>query len=685
MIRTEIYIEDYSVDLVDDISTDFTYTIDDIQDFGQKNTSYSKTINLSGTANNNKIFGFVFNLNSSNLTDDGQPNVLSNFNAAKAAQCRIFIDKIQIFKGVLRLMEIVQDGQDIQYQCSVYGDLGGFMSALGNKRLTGNDNINDDLDFSAYNQVWNYTNIQNSWNTIAGSGVYFPLIDYGQVSTAKVNFKYPAFRPALYVREYLEKILTGSGYTWDFPLLTSSALMQRLVVPNNQLEMSTTSTALCSTSVSNVTYSYSLAKVPLNAISLGSFTISGGNQLNYGGGSAVLSNIRWSLSGRINACSSTPSVQRFSLYKNGTVISYYDTYISTIPSYFSLSILVNNITISPSDIIYISTPTAVTNITLFAGGITINSNTPVKVKLNYGDTLTINDLIPQGIFQRDFFLSICKMLNLYVYDDPVDSKKLIIKPYIDFYSGQQVDWTNKIDRSKPMSIKPMSELNARYYQFKFKQDNDFYAENYRKKFNEGYGDRLYDTEFDFVKDTATTEVIFAPSVLYQATGTDKVYPAIYKKSNNTTTEDKMDSVIRILQAQKFTGVASWTIQDDAGATLSTQTSYGYAGHLFFASGIPTEDINFGVPKELQISVTSYPTTNLFNAYYSDYMAEITDKDSRLLVCNALLNTVDILNLDFSKIVWIDGVAFRLNKVDAFNPMEYRTTKIELLKAINTTF
>jgi hypothetical protein len=685
MISTEIYIENYRLDLVEDILTEFTYTIDDIQDFGQKNTSYSKTINLTGTANNNQIFGFIFNLNSNNLTDDSQPNVLANFNAAKAAQCRIFIDKIQIFKGVLRLMEIVQNGDDIQYQCSVYGDLGGFMSALGNKRLSGNDNLSDDLDFSAYNQIWNYTNIQNSWNTIAGSGVYFPLIDYGQVSTAKVNFKYPAFRPALYVREYLEKILTGSGYTWNFPMLTSSALMQRLVIPNNQLELSTTSTSLCSTSVSNATYSYSLSKVPLNAISLGSFTISGGNQLNYGGSSSVISNIRWSLSGKINACSSTPSVQRFNLYINGTVISYYDLYISAIPSYFSLSILVNNITINPSDIIYISTPSAVTNITLFSGGITINSNTPVKVKLNYGDTLTINDLIPQGIFQRDFFLSICKMFNLYVYDDPVDSKKLIIKPYIDFYSGQQVDWTNKIDRSKPMSIKPMSELNARYYQFKFKQDNDYYAENYRKKFNEGYGDRLYDTEFDFVKDTVTTEVIFAPSILYQAASTDKRYPAIYKKSNNTTTEDKMDSVIRILQAQKITGVASWTIQDDAGTTLSTQTSYGYAGHLFFVSGTPTEDINFGVPKELQITVTTYPTTNLFNAYYSDYMSEITDKDSRLLVCNALLNTVDILNLDFSKIVWIDGVAFRLNKVDAFNPMEYTTTKIELLKAINTTF
>jgi hypothetical protein len=67
------------------------------------------------------------------------------------------------------------------------------------------------------------------------------------------------------------------------------------------------------------------------------------------------------------------------------------------------------------------------------------------------------------------------------------------------------------------------------------------------------------------------------------------------------------------------------------------------------------------------------------------MAEITDKNSKLLTCNALLNTDDILNLDFSKYIWIDGALFRLNKVEGFNPMEYNTTKISLLKVIETSY
>ena len=188
------------------------------------------------------------------------------------------------------------------------------------------------------------------------------------------------------------------------------------------------------------------------------------------------------------------------------------------------------------------------------------------------------------------------MFNLYVYDDKYDTNKIHIKPYIDFYDGSFIDWSNKVDRSKAISIKPMSEINARYYQFKYKQDNDYYNENYRKKYNEGYGDRLYDTEFDFVKDTASFEVIFAATVLYQAETTDKIYPAIYKKSDNNSKKDPIDSVIRILQAKKITGRSSYKIQN--GVTdLATLTSYGYAGHLDDPF-TPTNDINYGAPKEV---------------------------------------------------------------------------------------
>jgi hypothetical protein len=67
------------------------------------------------------------------------------------------------------------------------------------------------------------------------------------------------------------------------------------------------------------------------------------------------------------------------------------------------------------------------------------------------------------------------------------------------------------------------------------------------------------------------------------------------------------------------------------------------------------------------------------------MAEITDKDSKLLSCNILLNAKDILNLDFGKLVMIDGQLFRINKIEGYNSIDYNTSKIELLKVITKVF
>ena len=671
MISTEIYIEDFRLDLVQDISTEFTYTIDDITDFGSKNTSYSKTISITGTATNNKIFGFIFDLGNANDTDDNLPNVNYNFNASKQANCKIFIDKIQIFKGTLRILEIVIDDKTIEYQCSVIGDLGGFITELGNKRLT-------DLDFSAYDHVYNVTNIKASWDSIAGSGYFYPLIDYGNVSTDKVNFQVKAYRPALYVAEYFEKIFEGTNYTYTLDLLAGDQeLFNRLIIPHNQkgLTKTTSNFPVATRTTEQVITGSSLYRFT-TVTGSGLVASSANSVFTYTGSASI--NLKMIYEFQIEATSGV-----FYIYKNGASV-YSESFSGGIGGEFELLINTNDA------ISFRFTNTAPNRddppVTITEGQVSFFSDSIVAVDLAYGDSLIIADVIPKGIFQRDFFLSITKMFNLYVYQDTWDEKKILIKPYINFYpetSATALDWSNKIDRAKALSIKPMSELNARYFHYKFKEDNDFYNENYNKKYNESYGDRIYDTEYDFSKETESLDVIFAPSVLYQKAGTDKIYPAIYKVSDNNTKENSMDSVIRIMQAAKITGRTSYNILNGA-SVVDTITIYGYGGHLDnpFA---PTNDINFGVPFQIEFSATTYPSTNVFNAYHSEYIAEITSKDSKLLTCSALLDTIDIMNLDFSKFYWIDGILFRLNKVDGFNPMEYKTTKISLLKVIETKY
>jgi hypothetical protein len=691
MISTEIYIEEQKIDLLQDISTEFTYAIDDVSEFGSRNTSFSKTISIPGTATNNLVFGYIFELNNANFTDNTLPNVGYNFNVSKQANCKIFIDKVQIFKGTLRILEIVIDKETIEYQCSVFGELGGFITTLGNKRLTGNINPQDDLDFSAYNHTYSVANISASWDNPGGSGYYYPLIDYGNVSTgqygvAKKDFQYTTFRPALYVKQYIEKIFAGTDYTFNCPFFDSD-LFKRLIIPHNQTNI----TALNNTSL-DANADIQLINTNLNTfveftmVTAGSFTLDITKQLfTYTGTPTITTDIQLTLRGDVT--NYNPSLPAFSviLKKDGAEIGRQD-FDASINDFMDCNILVSGVNFATNNTMQVEILGNGIFLNIILGEVKLTTTTPSQVQINLGETITINDTIPKGIFQTDFFMSIVKMFNLYVYENKFNDKELVISPYVDFYpttSATAEDWTNKIDRAKPLSIKPMSEVNARYYNYKFKTDNDFYGENYRKKYSEGYGDFIFDTEFDFVKETDVLEVIFAASTLYQATGQDKVFPAIYKKSNTNSAEDRMDSIIRIMQTKKITGVGSWNIMNTT-TNLASYTSYGYAGHLDDPIN-PTNDINFGAPKEIQFRPNSYPTTNVFNAFHSPYLAEITSKDSKLLTCFGLLDIVDIFNLDFSKYVYIDGVLFRLNKVENFNPMEYNTTKLSFLKVIETKY
>ena len=676
-MRTEIYIDGYKLDLTKNISAEFTYAIDEIQDFATRNTSFSKTIVLPGNDNNNKLFGNIFEFGNSNLYNPAIPNVGYNFNATKSVPCIILVDKIQIFKGVLRMLEIIIDGKSIEYEVVVFGELGGFINALGNNKL-------EDLDFGIADQTWNVTNIANSWDNISGTGVYYPLIDNGVVSTNKVDFSFDAFRPALFVKQYLTKILDGSGYTYDFPLL-STALMNRLVIPNNQKTLTKSSSTVLTATAKVKNYINASGNVEFDIVNAGNFTITvSGSNFEYNSGTAFSGSIALSIAGTINAISPSSDFT-IQLRKNGTPISGV-TYTTPGSGYnFNANLSVASVTLVNTDTLDVDLVGNFSDLDIESGNFNVVSSNPTLVTVNYGDTIVIDDTIPKGIFQKDFFASIVKMFNLYVYEDKLVEKKLIIKPFIDFYDGSQIDWTDKVDRGSVIRIKPMSEFTARYYDYKYKQDNDFYAENYRKKYNEGYGDLIYDSENEFVKEVDSTELTFASTILYQKTATDKVYSAIYKLSNENTKEDKMDSVIRILQAKKITGRTTWAIQNGiGGSTLASYTAYGYAGHVDDPFN-PQADINWGATKEVFYNASAVTAANLFAGYWSEYIAEITDKDSKLLTCSLKLNEVDIYNLDFSKLIYIDGSLWRLNKVLDYNPMDFNTTKVELLKVIELNY
>lgn len=705
---TEIYIENYRVDISNDFPSLINFAIDDVKDFSARSTTWSKTIALPGSKNNNKIFGHIFQTGQSNPFTPGQANVLFNFNAAKSADCIIFQDQMQTFKGVLRLLQINLVNGVYEYEVSVFGKLSGLNAALSGALL-------EDLDFSAYDHVYNDANIVASWDNPGGSGYYYPLIDYGTYSTNKHDWDIKTFRPALYAREYIDKMFAAAGFRWQSDLLDSTRF-KKLVVPMNKKTMTVSLIDLFSAHSASDFYGIPpiIGLTSPNGDPIRFHTSTGTGftanpepdkiKFTFNGTVTTNVNITFKFDGTYDVPPGDfAAYLNLKLWKNGefNTLLWSGSAIGGTTFSFGSGVVIA-VSMAPGDTIEFRLSQGEPFI---AGGIVENVNfitsdfavksqggLSVSVPISLGDTVTINENIPKNIRQVDFLLGIVKMFNLYVYEDRFDSNLIYLKPYINYYSkdnANAVDWTYKLNRGKPIKIKPMSELNSKIYKFKFKQDSDYYNELYRKRYNEGYGDRTYDSEIEFTQQTNEFEILFSGTPLVGYGGEDKVYSTILKQSGSKPAdikEENVDSNIRILQTKKLTGVIAWNITTNDGATvLNTLTRYGYAGH-FNDPDAPTDDLNFGATKELFfVLATGNLSKNQFNVYWSGYMAEITDKDSKLLTANFYLKPTDILSLDFSKYIYVDGTIWRLNAIKDYNATKPSDCIVELLKVNHTNY
>ena len=766
----ELFLEGQLADIRQDLGMQLSYAIDDVNKYGSRETSFSKTIVLPGTANNNKLFGFVGELGSNNLYAPGAANVFSNFNPAQTTKAELRANGLLLLKGVFRLTGVMQDKGHIEYEGNLFGELGGFISAIGDGKL-------QDLNFSEYNHQYTVDAITGSWdarvkkdvtgafftlndqifvngtynlnlkvgdeiiitnadiagnndtylvngftytsggtNIISvnknltndlsdsftidypspegfGSGFFYPLIDYGRYSAAKLNYDYRTFRPALFVKEYIDKMFAPatSGYTYESEFINSE-FFRRLVIPSNTKQLTKIVSELLDAESLNGTTEFGELPHEFQIINLiDNFTGDGDPDFIYTG-SATEIKINLKIIGQVQK-----NLQGFFdifLLKNNDTENpiFYASYIFNQNDVVSIDVNIDIekvIPINTNDTIKLMYVGQLNYYNLIS--LKIQSTNPVTAPIELNDDIIISEILPRNILQKDFFTWILKMFNLYVTEDKLKEKHLIIEPYKDYYDlSTPIDWTYKVARDKPWQIKPMGMLNGRFFEYKYKDDNDFYNEGYKKKYNLPYGSNLQDTFFQFAKDKQTTEVGFSPTVLVKYAGEDKVVSAIYKKSqgNEVDQEEQMDSNIRNLMVKKITGVDSWYITNN-GADLqqtpvnlsSALTVYGYAGHFDDPTN-PTIDINFGAAEEIYCQPNTYPGNNLFNTYWSPFIGEIADKDSKILTCHVYLTELDIAKLDFSKPVFIDGVLWRINKIIDYDASSNELTKVELLKVIN---
>lgn len=276
------------------------------------------------------------------------------------------------------------------------------------------------------------------------------------------------------------------------------------------------------------------------------------------------------------------------------------------------------------------------------------------------------------------------MFNLYVYPDKYNQKKLYIEPWSEFFDQGVVDWTDLWDLNKGFEVLPSGFYNPKTFKFSYKNGGSFFEKRYQQSYTQGYGTRIYDVENEFNTGDVSKEIVAGCGIMAGYTSSSRIAPRFFDMDQNGNVKPVAPG-FRIL----FGRYASYP--KDAGFFVFETNpfdKYPYAGTLDNPYN-PTLDILFGIPRELYYSnntetnaIYRYTDGNLFNTYWKNFVDTYTNKDAKKIIAYLQLTPVDMNNLDFRKLIYINGVLFYLLSVTDYKPNNDESTKVELLKVLN---
>ena len=777
----QIFANNTLLDTYDDLELSLNYQISDITDITSRSTSFSKTIVIPGTTNNNEFFKNIFELNI-DLS-------VSSYNPKVALPCSITIGDDEVFVGNMQLIKVIKNQRQVDYEVIITGILKNILYNFADYFLT-------DLDISEYNHTRNKSNIANSWDyqiiknqvgydaTGLGEGYVYPYINYGNSSNiGSVSYVYDQF-PAIYVKTIMDKLFEYAGYSYTSRFF-NTPYFKSLIIPftNDKLQYTPTELSGLTTTVgvnnslpepssflTNQFFAYEagtgvtgwrqLGPVMRRGMAYNNFTKTYYFPLEKESGSVFSTPMqdpgnRWNTF-RYDVTTDGFYTIDFEMafimkYINmngvGQSISYSNrvfTYgcaiekvgingsvttlgISPLPSGFqstfapsagthpspwydtatelNISQNIPNVYLQAGEKLrvkfYISYPQN------FNWSLPLNSDKVLAlplIKNNQGGTsanylsvkpasnnitqaivpIDMNQILPV-MKMRDFFLSICKMFNLVVADNPNRSGDIIIEPKDIFYNSRKKikDWTPYLDEFKDIEITPMSELDVRQYQFKYTEDDDYYNKQYKNEVNEIYSNTQVDFINEFSNDIKELTVSFSPTPDTDNFISPKVAPFLADIEGTTTMKPKK-SKPRILF---YTGLktGSWKLRNNANDTDTSYTTYPYTG-MWDDPYNPIYDLGWGKVQKIYWNGSVYPNQNLTQMWYSSTLNELEDVNSKLVEANFYLTPREMADFDFRDIILLDNNYYRVNKISDYDPNSTdKTTKVELYKLSSIDF
>ena len=211
------------LDILEDIPITLVIQQSDLVSLDGRSVPYSKTIDIPGTSNNDKLFENFYEVNG------------VDFNPLNKIPCVVQYRGLDLFTGLLRMNAVKQlptGGRS--YEVYILGEVADFAQQIKEVTL-------DQLNFKDILHELSYSSITTSWsadttntNGLFGGEILYPLINYGlqypNDTGTTANFEYsfgeansfdqpgfsvpPSFfKPAIRVRSLLDRIFQLTDYT----------------------------------------------------------------------------------------------------------------------------------------------------------------------------------------------------------------------------------------------------------------------------------------------------------------------------------------------------------------------------------------------------------------------------------------------------------------------------------------
>lgn len=717
------------LDVAETVSVPITFNIGDIRDLTARKGTFSKTIVLDGTKNNNELLGHYYDVNIQAGT----------FNINTLTKCQLIQNGVPILdEALLQLVSVnkVQSNNsyedEVSYTVLIKDSRAEFFTAITNANLT-------DLDFSDLNHTWNATAIVGSFvNTVADGYKY--VMPFNNTNSYSAN----EFKPAIYAKTYFDRIFAVAGFTYTWAELTA-AHFDKLLIPYNgdtndqdyndyRVEATNTwTTTNVQATGYNVTFSEAVDSgwsevidtqgifdpttgqytSPFNTnVQAGEhymYTLNIGGSIsldNTSGGTAYLNSLfpvgdnynRYRVFARVTVGGVGNAIvygQTSTLYPSTTPLATGSTTVLTFAESLPIPVGGNGLIlgISAGDVQVLEVGVEVvsfdnsngtgqlqTNSFWFDGGgnfvdvnVVLDLSTINMVVLPSnniqvsGSTLTMNQYIPVEVKQSDFVKAIFQMYNLYIEQDVDNPYNLILRHRDEYYdSGAEKDWSAKLAKDRAQELMFLPDVTNKKLKLTYAPDDDGPNVAYTQATSEIYGQIEYTFENEYVKDVDVKELLFSPTPVYR-TVFGAYVPAIAGLAPNVN--------IRILYDGGVGTCQPYDIVEFGSTGEFGLVNYPVTGH-FNDPLYPTFDINFGTNDYYFYEVGTLTNNNLYNLYWRRTVNQINV--GKMLIAYFDLDEVDIQSLKLNDRIYIDNSWWNINKIADYNANNNQLTKVELI-------